>query len=208
MDFLNHLGVQSWFLEGGGMQQTSKPLTKLRVQARKDAASGRTFFIDHNTRATTWDRPPTPTPKPCPSPPPGPPSPAAERNGAAGGAAPTDAPSESPSEPLKEPSEGGRKAAGSSEEGLDSSREGGEAGAAHAPVQPKWGLFGLSVDEVCRCPSSRMSLLMRPRGGKLVSAQQSMRYVWLYADHGRSTLRGVPRGYQPTTALCVVGSFV
>ncbi|KAK9827235.1 hypothetical protein WJX81_000601 [Elliptochloris bilobata] len=25
-------------------------------EARKDAASGRTFFIDHNTRATTWDQ--------------------------------------------------------------------------------------------------------------------------------------------------------
>lgn len=107
------------------------------MQARKDAASGRTFFIDHNTRATTWDRPPTPTrgPSPPPNPDPSPSAPApdaahaAERNGYAGGAG-----------DLQEraaPAE-----AGSAVEPAAN----GEPGGAQAP--PRWGLFGLGVDEV------------------------------------------------------------
>ena len=108
------------------------------VQARKDAASGRTFFIDHNTRATTWDRPPTPTrgPSPPPHPDPGPSAPApdaahaAERNGHAGGA-----------DDLQE-----RAAPAEAGSAVDPAAN-GELGGAQAP--PRWGLFGLGVDEVC-----------------------------------------------------------
>ena len=107
------------------------------AQARKDAASGRTFFIDHNTRATTWDRPPTPTrgpsPPPNPDPSPGAPAPdaahAAERNGHAGGAG-----------DLQE--RGAPAEAGSAGDPAAN----GESSGARAP--PRWGLFGLGVDEV------------------------------------------------------------
>ncbi len=104
------------------------------AQARKDA-SGRTFFIDHNTRATTWERPPAP--RPCPSPPRRGAAPAAERGGAPGGDAGD-----------------GEARAGDAAEGESRAAaapdDGGEGGAeAEAAAQPpKWGLFDLSVDEV------------------------------------------------------------
>ena len=120
------------------------------VQARKDAASGRTFFIDHNTRATTWDRPPTPTrgpsPPPNPDPSPGAPAPdaahAVERNGHAGGAG-----------DLQE------RAVPADAGSAGDLAANGEPGGAQA--LPRWGLFGLGVDEV-RPGSAPSTLPMLP----------------------------------------------
>jgi len=106
------------------------------AQARKDA-SGRTFFIDHNTRATTWERPPAP--KPCPSPPRRGAAPAAERGDAPGGDA------EDGEAPARDAAEGESRAAAAPDDGGEG---GAEAEAAAQP--PKWGLFDLSVDEVGR----------------------------------------------------------
>lgn len=139
------------------------------MQARKEAASGRTFFIDHNTRATTWDRPPAP--KSCPSPPAGPSrpdaAPAAERNGVPEAAGLAGAQSE-------KPSEGDAEAGGSSEEGAGS-REEGEPVAARAPAT--WGLFGLSVEEVRHsCAGSVCAMLSVCMWDRQVNAAHSC--VW------------------------------
>ena len=101
------------------------------LQARRDEVSGREFFIDHNSRKTTWVRPALPVPVPVPS------------------AATPD--SSTPSGVSPEGSSGDLAAAAeaASEAAADAAgAEQGTPAAAGKAGDLRFGLFGLGVDEV------------------------------------------------------------
>ena len=112
------------------------------AQARRDEATGRDFFIDHNTRRTTWERPPSPM-------------------ASAGGTTPEEAtpvggsPEGSSGDLAARDAEATGNAAASAAAG-DAAAEGAGVGGdlaereEYGGAQPRrgWGLFGLRVDEV------------------------------------------------------------
>lgn len=112
------------------------------AQARRDEATGRDFFIDHNTRRTTWERPPSPM-------------------ASAGGTTPEEAtpvggsPEGSSGDLAARDAEATGNAAASAAAG-DAAAEGPGVGGdlaereEYGGAQPRrgWGLFGLRVDEV------------------------------------------------------------
>ena len=91
------------------------------MQARKDEASGRQFYIDHNSRKTTWVRPKPPHPAP----------PTTSTNAPAAGSA----------FGYQEPSEGVGAEPLVAAEGADISP-------ASSSPHGEFGLFGLGLDEV------------------------------------------------------------
>ena len=96
-----------------------QPQTIVMVQARKDESTGRQFFIDHNSRKTTWVRPKAQPPSSMDIPAP---------NSVASGNEPAD---EAAAESSAAAEQVDALAAGSSTH------------------QEEFGLFGLGLDEVC-----------------------------------------------------------
>ena len=90
------------------------------MQARRDEATGRQFFIDHNSRKTTWVRPKDQPPS----------------------SANTSAPSSTAAE--SEPADEGAAESGAAAE------QQSDLAASSSSHQAEFGLFGLGLDEVWR----------------------------------------------------------
>eukprot|EP00891_Asterochloris_glomerata_P005930 jgi/Astpho2/5930/Aster-02418 len=115
-------GGSAGSLAGSGDDRLEQPLPP-GWEARHDETSGRTFYIDHNNKTTSWDRP-------------APPAQPAQSSGARDGAAMKPAGGSLPS--MHKLSLG----AGSESDGGDSDATASTSGRA------AWGLFGLDPDEV------------------------------------------------------------
>lgn len=112
----------------GCAEGASRLLIGCSLQARRDEVSGREFFIDHNSRKTTWVRPALPVPVPVPS------------------AATPD--SSTPSGVSPEGSSGDLAAAAEAASEAAADAEQGTPAAASKAGDLRFGLFGLGVDEV------------------------------------------------------------
>lgn len=106
------------------------------LQARKDEVTGREFYIDHNTRKTTWVRPASPMPAPAASTP--------DSNTPVGGS------------PDGSSADLASAADAASEAAMSAAHAASEPECAGKTEDQRFGLFGLGVDEVgpsCSVPS-------------------------------------------------------
>lgn len=113
-------------------------------QARRDEGTGRQFFIDHNSRKTTWVRPPSPAPS-VPSAPSSAPATPGEATPLAG-MSPQDSSSDLTTHAGNGAGDDG--AATEATAGASGGEPAAQAGKKGQDGAAGWGLFGLRVDEV------------------------------------------------------------